>query len=210
MKLTLRILESNQEIQTSILRSLLPEVKKYLDGAINKLKISLPLLLEQSILTTPEYMSLSSGKLRLEFGIPDPVAKINGLINIWLNNIEYIYQTPSIQGQTIRANFSAGLVKTDYSDVLGSNFAQVIDQSGYSLPWLQWLLLDGNKIIVPSHQVVIGPNRASRTGFAIMRQSSVGWQVPTEFAGTANDNWITRAIDSAAPEIEQLLDRVLL
>jgi hypothetical protein len=31
------------------------------------------------------------------------------------------------------------------------------------------------------------------------------WRVPPEFAGNIKNNWITRAIDSAGPEIENLL-----
>ena len=77
---------------------------------------------------------------------------------------------------------------------------------GYSLPWLQWLLLDGTKVLIDSHQVVIGPNLRSRTSMAIMRPGS-GWSVPNEFAGTQNNNWLTRAIDSSSDSINNLLKR---
>jgi hypothetical protein len=74
------------------------------------------------------------------------------------------------------------------------------------LPWLQWLLLEGNATIVRNYTVSFGPNRFSRTGFALMRPSLQSWKVPSEFAGTINDNWITRAIDGAESNIQKLLD----
>lgn len=209
MKLSFRLAETNQQIQNNILNALLPEIRNYFNTAISKFKTQVPTILQQAIFASPEYNSLISGKLKFEFGIPDAVNKINAIINIWINNIEYSYQQPIIQNQNIRAQFSAGLIRSDYSDVLGTDYANVIDVSGYSLPWLQWLLLDGRRIIVPNHQVILGPSKSSRTGFAIMRKSSNSWNVPAEFAGTSDDNWITRAIDSAEPEIQQLLDRVL-
>ena len=39
-----------------------------------------------------------------------------------------------------------------------------------------------------------------------MQPSQKSWKVPSEFSGTINDNWITRAIDQATPEIEKMLD----
>ena len=209
MKLSLNLVESNGEIQNAILAALLPDITSYMNKAFVKIKAELPIIVENSIRSSPEYLSLLSGKLRLEFGIPDAISKVLGLINIWISNIEYNYQPPKIQSLSIRSKLNIGLVRSDYSDVLGSDFAEVMDQSGYTLPWLKWLLLDGNYLIVPNHQVIIGPSKSSRTGFAVMRKSNAGWKVPSEFAGTEDDNWITRSLDSAAPEIENMLDRAL-
>lgn len=110
----------------------------------------------------------------------------------------------------IKSSFSANLIKSDFTDVLGADAALVQDNiRGYSLPWLEWLLLEGNRTIIPTQSVVIGPNPRSRTGMAIMRESTQGWNVPSEFAGTINDNWITRAIDDAAQDVNNLLNRAL-
>ncbi|NCA31122.1 MAG: hypothetical protein EBS93_10465 [Chitinophagia bacterium] len=103
------------------------------------------------------------------------------------------------------------VVSIDYADVLSSDDALVIDNlRGYNLPWLEWLLLEGNKIIVRKQQVEFGPNIASRTGNAIMRPSNKSWRVPSEFAGTITNNWITRAIDNSESQIYDLLDRIFV
>lgn len=208
MKFQFSIKESKQEIENKILKALLPDCKKFMNSSIAIIKSDLPGILYNAITSRPEYFSLISGNLRLELGIPDAESKVASLINTWISNIEYEYSKPIISGNKIISVFSANFVKTDFSDVINSSEAYVIE-SNYNLPWLKWLLLDGSATIVPRHDVVFGPNPNSRTGGAVMRPSDAGWKVPAEYAGTISDNWITRAIGDASSDIQQLLTRAL-
>ena len=52
----------------------------------------------------------------------------------------------------------------------------------------------------------------SRTGGPIMRKGGDGWgiaasksRVPPEYSGTASNNFVTRAMDRMAPELEKKL-----
>jgi hypothetical protein len=211
MKLRFKLLDSSKTIQNKILQTLLPDVTSYLDATITKIKNQLPGIVFSEIEAAPEYQSLSGGILQYELGIPDPGNKLSGLINIWSNNIVYNYKQPSISNNKIIAKFSASMIRVDLSDVLYSDYAYVQDVvRGYSLPWLEWLLLYGNSVIVPNFQVVLGPNSNSRTGFAVMRNFGSGsWKVPSEFAGTMNDNWITRSIANASDKIYSMIEGAL-
>lgn len=208
MLFNLKISETNKVIETNILQALLPDIKQYMLNGVLTVKKTLPIIILSSITSSQEYQSLISDQLKYEFGIPDAINKINSIISIWIKNIQYEYKEPSIKGSQIKASFTAQMIKSDFSDVLGTDYAYVNDSlRGYSLPWLEWLLLDGTKTIVKNYQVVLGQNRVSRTGMAIMRQSaSSGWSVPSEFAGSIADNWITRAIDRSEPQILALLE----
>ena len=42
----------------------------------------------------------------------------------------------------------------------------------------------------------------------ISGQSSI-YRVPPQFAGTSSDNWITRGIDQALPQIESYINRMV-
>lgn len=208
MLFNVKILENNKAIELSILKALLPDIKQHMDEAVSVIKKTLPGIVISSIISSEEYQSLINNQLKYELGIPDAINKINAIIDIWTKNINYTYQEPSIRSSQIKSIFKAEMIKADFSDVLGTDYASVNDtQRGYSLPWLEWLLLDGKKTIVKDYQVVFGQNRVSRTGMAIMRQSSSkGWSVPSEFSGTVSDNWITRSIDRAQPQILSLLE----
>jgi hypothetical protein len=207
MRLSLKIIENNADISNKILQALLADVTKYMDNGISTIKNQLPQIIRQGIVSAPEYQSLLSGELRYEFGIADPGPKLAGLIDIWANNISYSQMKPTIVNNKIKAIFSANTIRIDYADVLYTDYALVIDATrGYSLPWLEWLLLEGSKTIIDNYEVILGPNRFSRTGNALMKSSNQSWKVPSAYSGTASDNWITRSIDSVSDDIENLLN----
>jgi hypothetical protein len=143
-------------------------------------------------------------------GIPDASSKIYSLINMWISNMVIDYNPPTMTNSSIRSSFSAKLIRANFSDVLGTDETYINDSlRGYSLPWLEWLLLDGNAIIIPNYDVVMGSNPRSRTGSAVMRGSTSSWKVPDQFSGTISDNWITRAISNSQDKIQKLLERAL-
>lgn len=209
MKINTKILESDTEISRRIIKALFPEVKKLMNSAINKIKNNLPTVINNALRNSPEYNSLVSGKLKLEFGIPDSAQKVANLIDIWSKNIYIKYDSPQISSNKIKASFSASMIKIDFTDVLYTEFAYLIDRErGYSLPWLRWLLLEGQKPLVKNYEVLIGPNSRSRTGLAVMTDSKKSWKVPAEFSGTISDNWITRTIDSAKSDIYAIIEDI--
>lgn len=211
MRFSLKLLDSSKEIEQKILRAMLPEIVSLMNKGMTNLKRNLPIIIRNAIIATPEYDSLSLGKLKYEFGIDNVDSKLASLISVWSTNIQYSYQAPTIVANKIKSSLSASMIRADFSDVLYTDFAAVVDTvRGYSLPWLEWLLLEGNKTIIKNYEVIMGPNRASRTGLALMKPARKSWKVPSEFSGTRNDNWITRAIDGAESDIQKLLDGVFI
>lgn len=103
------------------------------------------------------------------------------------------------------------MVDSSYKDVLVSQAANLITEKGQSLPWLEWLLRFGDKAIIRDYTIGVARNSArSRTGRAIMvKAASKRWKVPSQFAGTAQNNFVTRAIDSIEPSIIKLVETSL-
>lgn len=210
MLFTLKILESNNQISKEILNALLPDISNYFKDVIRYLRVNLPPVVKAAIIDSPEYQSILSGQLQYEFGIPDSGTKLSGLLDLWSQNVDITYNAPVISGNKIKSSFSVSMIRVDFSDVLYSDYASMYDAlRGYSLPWLEWLLLEGNKTIIRDYGIVVGPNRNSRTGMAVMRSSAGSWKVPSQFAGTIGDNWITRAIDKAETSIETVINKAI-
>lgn len=208
MNISFKLLENNSQISNLILQSLVPQLNDYLKNKLQYIRTNLSPLLNNALINSPEYDSLVNGQLKYEFGIPDPQTKLNEILNIWTKNPYIEYKPPIIISSKIKASFSVSLVRSDFSDVLSTDASLVVDRlRGYNLSWLEWLLLEGNRTIIPKQEVIIGPNKFSRTGNAVMRQSSKSWKVPSQYAGTMRDNWITRAIDSAQDNINSLLEK---
>jgi hypothetical protein len=210
MNISLKLLESNQDIYNRILDALLPAVENLMKDAYSKLKQEIPLIVQNSILNAPEYNALLAGQLRYELGIPDANTKVNNLLNYWITNMQITYNKPFINNNQIKSFFSINMIKADFSDVLYQEFSFVTDnERGYSLPWLRWLLLEGNKTLVSNYEVLFGNNRNSRTGFAVMTPSNRSWRVPATYSGTEADNWITRSLDSVKDQIYSTLEKSL-
>lgn len=212
MRLSFNLIESQKEIALKIANALIIPSRKFMQKSMDEIKKGMPDILKSSIINSPEYAEILGGRLRYEFGIPNPREKLEGILDVWTNNLNVTYSPPAVSsGGQIKSEFSVSLVTSNYSDVLGTNYAQVYDNvNGYTLPWLKWLLLDGSVAIIKDHVVVIGPNKRSRTGMAVMREySGKSWNVPKQYAGTVGDNWITRSIAKSSREIRDYLEKVL-
>lgn len=205
LKGSLQIKETDAKISRDILQALLPQVDAYFKKAFNNVSSKIQSLIINAIMTAPEYGSLLSGQLKAEFGLPDSDTRVNAIIDFW-KNIQVSYKDVKISNSTIKGSFTINMIKSDFSDVLSLSEASFTTEKGDTLNWLEWLLLFGNKTIIKDYRVELGANPRSRTGMAIMKGVISGkWGVPNEFAGTRNNNWITRSIDSVDSEIEKLL-----
>lgn len=212
MRFNLKLVEPISQIQDLILDNLLSMVEPVIQKSIPDIQRKIIELVISRIKAEPEYQALINGQLRLEFGIPNSVSVVDDIINTWATNI-VLDQKPFRKTRSgINGSFAINMIKSDFEDVLSSPAAIVYDtSSGAELPWLKWLLLDGSKILVRNHYVKIGPNKNSRTGMAIMAESkSQNWRVPAEYAGTKNNNWITRALSDIDNQISDIIEKEIV
>lgn len=207
MKYSIRLLESDGAIRKMILEALQEEVESTIKKAVPEITKNIQRIINDVIKNAPEYSSLINGQLKLEFGLYDAQSQADTIVNAWTNNITVDMKSIKINNAGLSGGFSIEMIASDFSDVLSLSSAEMIDsERGYSLPWLKWLLLEGGKVLVKDYQIVLGANPYSRTGYAIMKSdSSSNWRVPSEFAGTITNNWVTRAIDSLSDEINNIM-----
>lgn len=210
MKLSLKLIESDSAISSKILESIKPLMDQAFKKALPRIKIRISEEMKKALMSEPEYQSLISGQLKYEFGIPVQ-QKVNNIIDLWVSNISTTYKGVRAGTRGLVGGLSLDMIKSSYDDVLGSDSAIVVDSlSGVVLPWLEWLLLYGNKIVIRDYRVQFGSNSRSRTGMAIMIESKgSNWRVPTQFAGTISNNWVTRAMDKLDDKILDILEQEL-
>ena len=162
----------------------------------------------EALVSTPEYQSILQGKLRAELGIPNSSSRIMAIIDTWINNIVVTVKT----GTTPFLLVDIGIIKGDYSDVLSLPEAQYTYKSKRGqgeIPWLKWLLLEGDKRIITRYEFSNNP-KGSRTGMGIMISKEKGaWQVPPEFSGTSVDNFATRALGNIGNVIDAIVERAI-
>jgi hypothetical protein len=209
MKFSLKLIESNSEIRRAILENLISELDIVIAKSLPTITKKIQTLVIASLKQEPEYTSLISGKLKAEFGIPDS-SKVDAVVDALAQTLEVVANKlrPSTVG--ISGGFKLRMMESDtMSGVIYTDIASVIDDDGYTLPWLEWLLLQGNQIIVRNYTVRMGSNPYSRSGLAIMVHSDSSWRVPPEFAGTERNNWTTRAIDRIESEVYTIISETI-
>jgi hypothetical protein len=204
----IKLTESNKVISDAILRAMLPDVKKYFNRRFNQVKNTIVPTIINSIQKQPEYESLLNGTLKAQFGIPDPGSRLSNILSTIENSVIIKEKTIAITGNQIKGGIKLQMIQSDFNDLISLGDATVITEKGTDLQWLQWLLLEGDTIIISDYSFVAGPFESSRTGMGIMRYSGGSWRVPPEFAGNIKNNWITRAVDAALSEIENSIEKI--
>ena len=161
------------------------------------------------LISTQEYGSIVSGKLRGELGIPDANSRIIDIIETWIQGIS----VKVTAGNSPFLTIDIGVIKNDYSDVLSISAATYTYTGRYSegtIPWLEWLLLEGDRRIVNRYEFSPSIKRGSRTGMGVMIEKTKGfWQVPAEFSGTSVDNFATRALGGIGSDIDRIVKGAL-
>ncbi len=202
MKFNLKIIEQPAEIAKRILNALQIEVSSTISKAIPNIIVDIKNLVAEALRQEPEYISLMSGTLKAEFGIPDS-GSVEKIIDALTNTLSVKSEKIVVAGNGLRGGFSLTMMKSDdMNGVIYLDSASVVDSDrGYTLPWLEWLLYENNKPIVKRYSVEYTSSASSRSGLAVMVPGSTNWRVPPEFAGSTRNNWTTRAISRVEDKI---------
>lgn len=187
-----------KEIRKVLLRSY-PRIQK---GVLKSLRA----IARERIIDSPEYNSMIGGTLRGELGLPDGMSRITRIIEQWILNIRVTVNTGS--GRSL-GYISISMIESTYGDVLDlpESVLRYTNRKGksVSLDWLKWLLTEGGSTIVSEYE--FSPSSKGRTGLGVMIKSRGGWKVPAQFAGVANDNFVTRSFEGITKDIEIIIRR---
>jgi len=209
MRISADIVETNSEINTMILEIMADHINDTLNIAMPKITTEIKELVAVSLREEPEYQSLLSGRLKAEFGLSD-TNMVDNIIDKLVSTIDVSRSTVSYNKIGLVGGFTITMMKSDdMNGLIFTDIASVISNNGQHLPWLQWLLLEGNNAIVKNFDVKMGSYSQSRSGMAIMVSSRDNWRVPPEFVGTISNNWTTRAIDRIEDKIYTLIQDII-
>lgn len=207
INLSLKIINEKQ-FERGLLEELRDRLNKVLTLVGNSPENKIRKLLIDSITSQPEWGSLRSGKLKADFGIPDTL-NIDSLLNIWAQEFEIKHNKFKIYGKDVVGGITVSLIKENYSQVLSSAVSEIQSKGG-TVFWLEWLLLAGNNVVVSDYSVIYNLNslqrQYSRTGEALMKfKSGDSYKVDAAFAGTSDDNFITRALSNIQEDIVKII-----
>jgi hypothetical protein len=190
-------------------------------------------IFHDAITNSKEYKSLKGEKnlaggesLLGHFGFDDGGAKVDAIVNKWVSNIHsevFLRKTNT----KLEAGIQVYTINKTFKDVLG--MAEAVQDTSkaakagllrtpkaYSvlIPWLRDLLFEGDKTLLTEHTITFNPKSlsTSRSKQAIMIKSRTKkWHVPSEVAGTEEDNWIIRVLEKDIyPKMEGVIESTVI
>lgn len=177
-------------------------IKKNIGRVISNIEKRLQERVRKSISDSEEVQSIRNGQLTGELGIV-ATSNIDVIIEQFSQSVEVKYLPKGKFGTIV-----IRIIESDYSDVLSLPESSYIYSSrgGRSgiIEWLRWLLLEGRSTIVAGYDFQGGGGGRTGRGIMVKRQNE-GWSIPSRFAGTASDNFVTRSLANIDDEIENII-----
>lgn len=184
-------------IEQSLVKMVAKELNLLINSKMKKIQVRTQDLVKEVIENSPIYARLVGGDLAGHFGLPrgTEATRVERILNVLISHIYSTFFPLTVHGSNLRGGFLIGLDGDVYKSLVGLDAALVHTDKGEILPWLHWLLLAGDQVIVREYHVVF--KAAGRSGKAVMVPTGV-WSVPSNASGTENDNWFIRSVDTNA------------
>jgi hypothetical protein len=206
------LIHNNKRIQKDMYRALAHQMNDIFGTARATVEDAIATKIKQVFINTSVYDALINGPLDAHFGIPQGQAlgKLDEIINTIATSILVEHKPIRSRSNEFTGGYIVNIVKSNYEDILLLPGAHVVNSFGPEgdelLPWLAWLLLAGNQILVYDYRIQFGNFKKSRSGDAIMVPDEAGgWSVPPAYSGTVRNNWLTRAMKDNAAFIENII-----
>jgi hypothetical protein len=204
------IIESAASIVKKLIKVLKDEVNRLLFGRAPKIEIDIRKLIEDAIKRQPEYRSLLGGKLQSELGVPHTQPRLDKIIQLIIDSIQIKVTKLKETGGQLVGGIEIIFDKTLLTELLDLSESRYVTDKGVVIEWLKWLLIEGDKLIVRQYMIGIDPKNYARTGLGQIMipsgRTNKSWSVPVEYRGTANNNFITRALLEIQSEIDKVLE----
>jgi hypothetical protein len=156
----------------------------------------------------PEIASLRSGgqgSLAAQFGIP--AGQESSVVDSIVAAIVAATRVNiSRFNRNLQGKIDISFQPASFDNLFSLHVGSVHTELGVNLDWLRWLLQEGNRVIIIGYEYVSSSRGRSKGG---IMKTGESWRVPTQFSGTADDNFITRAFANREKELQGLLGSFL-
>lgn len=204
MRLRFRIKESVRDISKKIIDELRLIAAEHLTSKLTEVQEAVKPIIYNSVYHSPEMRSCREDYLKAEFGLDfDPTIEISRAVS---ESVLSRISRASVRKDQVIGSMQIEIQPNDYINVLSIPEAVVITEDGAKLPWLSWLTLYGNSIIILDYGIRYEFG-TGRSGLGYMRKKATPYRVHPSYSGDATNNFITRAINSAVT-IDQITTSV--
>jgi len=208
MSISLKLSGSKNAIVKTISKALSKDLNIKLKKNYRKAEAKVRALIPNWIREQPETSSILDegvfNSLNAQFGF------VAGTAEQAVNSICLaVAQSVMIQFDQVDDKLEGGIIfylqPNSFGNILNLQEANINALSG-SLPWLYWLLTQGATTIITGYKYEADNSGRSGGGTMVAGRS---WRVPPQYAGTIEDNFITRALQGREKELSSIMEDVL-
>lgn len=207
MTIDIEIITPVDEIERMALQAIRDELNKRLPKVAELVATDFSRI-KPIFVNSNEYQALIDGPLDAHFGIPKNTAldRLDVIVDTLIKSVVVEAKRVSVRSKRLTGGLTVKAFQADFQDLLGLPEGQVITAKNELLPWLEWLLIRGDEIIVQEYRIDFGSHPQSRSGKAIMISDEASvWRVPPGVSGTIRNNWITRTVEKSFQFIDRFL-----
>lgn len=203
------IVETDREIISMINQGIANQFNRLITERATRIQGELQKEIPKWILAQPEAISLSQdgqpGSLNAQFGLP-PGTAASAILDIANAVAGSVSMKISPLSQKLEGKIELFAQPSDFRNLLSLSSGTVITSKGTPLRWLEWLLIEGDKIIITGYKY--NPEGKGRSGGGTM-EAGGSFRVRPDYAGTEDDNFITRSFKGREKEIANIFKRFL-
>lgn len=198
------------EMEGGIKREVQELMKRALFAAEDRFRNTLSQIIRRRFRETPEYSSLlPGGALYHELGVLNSQAALEDIEEVLVKNIKLRTSGTIVYIEVFNEN---------YGEFLSLSTASFVSENGHNVPWLEWLLVGDDGVLLAEYTYIPKTSKKSRTGFGIMYENRFvkdegvvrGWRLSAP--GGYGNNWLVRmfANEDFANELFDTFDDIII
>ena len=203
--LSIKLLESDNDIITKINKSIARRFNVLIKRRAKIVQNDIKRLIPSWISEQPEVISLNSdgtdGSLNAQFGLRPGQSAI-----VIADIINAISESIFVSPVNLSGGISFSIQPTDFKNLISLSSGIVATEKLQQLHWLDWLLTEGDRVIIAGYEYV--PSDGGRSGGGTMKLGR-SFRVEPSFSGTVDDNFVTRAFAGRDKQLANLLSKLL-
>jgi hypothetical protein len=194
-----KLIDSYQAFRQKTLDALLRKIQTRNPNLEGQMQQILLRLFNEEIRKGDTYNALMGGSLAIDFGFikGQEANYVEPVITLWSSQIKTLSKEAfGWRAGSIMGRVRIGFIDTNLQPWMTIMGHSVYSSNGYMVTWLKWLLTQGDSIVIDDYHEKKGNylrSDRSRSGGAIMEKGGA-WQVDSVYAGTEQDNWITKVL----------------
>ena len=203
--MSLKMTTTDREFTAKVFSLLAKKIDPQMLKAAGPIERRVTGLITQDLASHPILDELRDGQLALDFGLSPEVANV--AITEMIQAIDGSVSVSVLKGGKIfTAGFSGLSIKVDPIGPIQNISTGSYDSNGHSIDWIDWLLNRGSQVVVSGFESVFVIDASkSRSGLGFMLKTGGSFRVDPKFAGTKDDNFLTRMIARSRKSIEDII-----